>query len=67
MSYRTQNYELFIRMFVISDPFYRCELYKYFFILVEPELLAFLKKYEARHIPDKLRTAPTSAAEAAAK
>jgi hypothetical protein len=30
-------------------------------------LLAVLQEYEDRHIPDKLRTAPTSATEAAAK
>ncbi|KAI9550241.1 hypothetical protein GHT06_001527 [Daphnia sinensis] len=34
---------------------------------IEPELLAVLQEYEDRHIPDKLRTAPTSATEAAAK
>ena len=30
-------------------------------------MLAVLQEYEDRHIPDKLRTAPTSATEAAAK
>jgi hypothetical protein len=43
-----------------------------FILPVEPELLAVLQEYESsycpsRHIPDKLRTAPTSATEAAAK
>ncbi len=38
-----------------------------FVIPVEPELLAVLQKYQDRHVPGKLQTAPTSATEAAAK
>ena len=38
-----------------------------FILPVEPELLAVSHEYQDRHVPDKLRTAPTSATEAAAK
>ena len=38
-----------------------------FVLPVEPELLAVSHEYQDRHVPDKLRTAPTSATEAAAK
>nr|CAH0108557.1 unnamed protein product [Daphnia galeata] len=34
---------------------------------IEPELLAVSHEYQDTHVPDKLRTAPTSATEAAAK
>ena len=38
-----------------------------FVLPVEPELLAVSHEYQDTHVPDKLRTAPTSATEAAAK